>query len=104
MLPEVSACATIFNELPRLYSEAPERSALSSILTALGLACLSNTLKRPEVMMKANAKYAEALTFINSALRDPVEAKNDHTLLVVLLLGMYEEVSLKTELWVARLM
>jgi hypothetical protein len=47
-------------------------------------------------MMKANAKYAEALTFINSALRDPVEAKNDHTLLVVLLLRMYEEVSLIT--------
>jgi len=45
-------------------------------------------------MLKANAKYAEALSAINSALRDPVLAKDDYTLLVIILLGLYEEVRL----------
>lgn len=44
-------------------------------------------------MLRANTKYAEALKSINASLRDPVLAKDDQTLLVVMLLGLYEEVS-----------
>jgi len=84
----------LFSELPGLYNKADRDSALSKIITACGLASLSTTLKQPQVMLKANAKYAEALSAINSALRDPVLAKDDYTLLVIILLGLYEEVRL----------
>jgi hypothetical protein len=43
-------------------------------------------------MVKANTEYAKALGLINSALRSPSKAKEDQTLMIVLLLGMYEEV------------
>lgn len=36
-------------------------------------------------------EYAKALGMINSALRDPLRAKEDETLMIVMLLGMYEE-------------
>jgi hypothetical protein len=42
-------------------------------------------------MTRANIKYAETLKRVNSALRDPIEARADETLLVVMLLGLYEE-------------
>jgi hypothetical protein len=42
-------------------------------------------------MVNANMEYAKALGMINSTLRDPVRAKDDETLMIVMLLGMYEE-------------
>jgi hypothetical protein len=92
VLSEATVSRPIFNELPGLLNNAPDESALSSILSALGLVSLSNNLQRPEFIAKAHAKYAKALSSINSTLRDPVLAKEDHTLLVVMLLGLYEEV------------
>jgi len=44
-------------------------------------------------MMYANLEYAKALHLVNSALRDPFEAKQDEILLIVMLLGLYEEVN-----------
>ena len=48
--------------------------------------------------MKPNAKYAEALKTIDAALRDPAEAKSDQTLLVVILLDLYEEAFLPSRM------
>lgn len=82
----------LYNSLPGLYAGSPASSALSSTIVALGIASMSSSMKHPSLMMKANAKYAEALKLINSALRDPTAAKLDNTLMVVILLGLYEEV------------
>ena len=81
----------VFDVLPRLYAAAPPDSALSHIVTALGMAGLANAMQVLEIMTRANLKYAQSLKAINSALRDPVEARADETLLVVMLLGLYEE-------------
>lgn len=75
-----------------MYAKAPANSAISASIVALGIASMSSSMKIPSLMMKANAKYAEALNLINSALRDPLAAKHDDTLMVVILLGLYEEV------------
>jgi hypothetical protein len=83
----------LYNSLPELYAKAPAASSFAATIVALGIACMSSGMKIPSLMMKANAKYAEALNLINSALRDPVAAKLDETLMVVILLGLYEEVS-----------
>lgn len=82
----------LYNSLPDIYAKAPADSALAAIIVALGIASMSSSMKMPGLMMKANAKYAEALNLINSALRDPFAAKLDETLIVVILLGLYEEV------------
>lgn len=82
----------VYDCLPRLYAAAPPDGALSSIVTALGMACLADCMEVPEIMMRANLKYAQSLKAINSAMRDPVGARADETLLVVMLLGLYEEV------------
>jgi Fungal specific transcription factor domain len=83
----------LYNSLPEIYANAPGNSALCACIVALGIASMSSSMKIPSLMMKANAKYAEALNLINSALRDPLEAKRDDTLMVVILLGLYEEVT-----------
>lgn len=82
----------VYNSLPGMYAKAPANSAFAATIVALGIACMSSSMKIPSLMMKANAKYAEALNLINSALRDPVAAKLDETLMIVILLGLYEEV------------
>jgi hypothetical protein len=82
----------LYNSLPEIYAKAPPDSALSATIVALGIASMSSSMKIPSLMLKANAKYAEALNLINSALRDPFAAKLDETLMVVILLGLYEEV------------
>jgi len=82
----------IYSRLPAMYNSQPPTSPLYQIITALGLSSLSLATKSPQVMIKANARYAEALISINTSLRDPVLAKDDQTLIVVMLLGMYEEV------------
>jgi hypothetical protein len=82
----------LYNSLPDLYARSPASSALSSTIVALGIASMSSSMKIPSLMMKANAKYAEALNLVNSAVRDPTAAKLDDTLMVVILLGLYEEV------------
>ena len=82
----------VYDCLPRLYAVAPPDSALSYIVTALGMACLASAMQVPEIMTRANWKYSQSLKSINSALRDPVEARANETLLVVMLLGLYEEV------------
>jgi hypothetical protein len=92
VLDESRVSNNLFDTLPGLYANASTDSPLTTTITALGMACLSNTLNIPEIMMKANVKYAKSLNSINAALRDPVEAKSDQTLLVVILLGLYEEV------------
>lgn len=56
------------------------------------MAGLSNTLRIPAMMRKASLKYVQALNSVNYALEDPVEAKSDQTLMIVILLGLYEKV------------
>jgi hypothetical protein len=93
-LSSSKAPSRLYNLLPGLYQMAPAGSPLSATIVALGLACLSASMRAPTLMMGANAKYAYALTHINSALRDPVSAKHDETLLVIMMLALYEEVCL----------
>jgi hypothetical protein len=66
---------TIYDALPRLYHKASADNPLRAVILALGMACYSNAWGVPEVMMYANLEYAKALNLVNSALRDPYEAK-----------------------------
>jgi hypothetical protein len=83
----------IYDALPRLFHKASFDNPLRAVILALGMACYSNTWGVPGIMMYANLEYAKALNLVSSALRDPYEAKQDEILLIVMLLGLYEEVN-----------
>lgn len=88
--------SSIFCSLPKYYAQAPADSALSNTIVALGMVCLSNTNRAPELMTIAAPKYAAALKSINAAIRDPVKAQSDQLLLIVMLMALYEEVRILT--------
>ena len=41
-------------------------------------------------MLDARRTYVKAMQLVTNALQDPVELKSDHTLAVVMLLGLFE--------------
>lgn len=81
---------SVYNYLPTLCSNDVSHPALSSIITAIGLAGLSGYRKAPALMSAAGQGYDSALQSINVALYDPVSARSDQTLITVLLMGLYE--------------
>ena len=83
------SCKQVYKYLPNFYN-ADRRSALSHIMTAVGLAGLSSYRSAPALMSLACSHYSLALSSVGSALRDPMQAKTDQTLLTVHLLGVYE--------------
>ncbi len=42
--------------------------------------------------MRASKEYAKVLGKINKVISDPIQAKEDQTVLIVMLLGLYEQV------------
>ena len=80
---------SVYRCIPYLY-DAFQDSALSSVITALGLAGLSRYWNAPNMMSHATSNYYTALRQIRTDLQDPVAVKTDQTLLSVYLLGLYE--------------
>ncbi|KAJ4162448.1 hypothetical protein NW754_013878 [Fusarium falciforme] len=62
-------------------------------MTAVGLVGLSQVTGCSETRTRAQQSYAIALKLTHDALRDPVEAVKDTTMLAVLILGTYEFIS-----------
>ncbi|KAL6715362.1 hypothetical protein ACLMJK_007628 [Lecanora helva] len=83
--------SAFFSTLPVLLAKAPVNGVLSKIIAAVGLASFSNARRVPDLTQKAAAMYATALRFVNAAIANPVMAKSDDTLIMVLLLALYEE-------------
>jgi hypothetical protein len=81
---------SVYNHIPSIYSSEAPDSPLLNIITALGLAGMSHHTNTSGMEVAACAWYNKALRKINHSIRDPELVKTDHTLLVVLLLGLYE--------------
>lgn len=79
-----------FTDLPLIISQVGEGEALSKAISSIGLASLSNIRNDPRAHESSRREYVSALRLINTALGDPVEVKKDHTILAVMLLGLYE--------------
>jgi hypothetical protein len=79
--------------LPAMYDHSKSNDALTAVITAVGIACLSNILVAPEMMDAARNKYALALRLINAALQDPSKAITDQTCTAVILFGLYEVIT-----------
>ena len=76
--------------LPGLYREEKYRATLSTVITAAGLASLSNASQQPEVGASGRHMYLRALRMVSEALADSSQVKSDQTLAAVMLLGLFE--------------
>ncbi|KOS18565.1 hypothetical protein ESCO_001092 [Escovopsis weberi] len=77
----------------RFAQMRPADACITTSITAVGLAGLSKVTACRETMMRAQHIYGVALQLANAALRDPVEAVKNSTMLGVLILGTYEFIS-----------
>lgn len=81
---------------PPTLDKVDSTDPILASMTAVGLTGLSKLTHCPETMLRARQSYGRALHLANRALRDPLEAVKDSTMLAVLILGTYEFVSGRT--------
>lgn len=62
-------------------------------MAAIGLVALANSTQQPELACHARAKYVQAIRNVNTALASPIESVKDSTLMSVISLGVFENVS-----------
>lgn len=87
------------NYIPSVYVNDGEHPTLVASLAAVGLVALANSTQQPELVNHARAKYLEAIHNVNTALASSSESIKDSTLMSVISLGMFEQVS-GFETWV----
>lgn len=80
--------------MPTLYNNVtalgPGANPLPGIITAIGMAGISNLQGSAAAMVATRQKYTKVLHTLNSALQDPRTATDDSTLMAVILLGLFE--------------
>ncbi|KAF2753762.1 hypothetical protein EJ05DRAFT_489931 [Pseudovirgaria hyperparasitica] len=84
-----------------VYLKAGTRSPLQDATHAVALSAFGRYPERNDVLRQARVIYGQALHKVNEALRDPVKAKSDETLLSILLFSLYE-VSVESNIVYAR--
>ncbi|KAF7853332.1 uncharacterized protein EAF02_011986 [Botrytis sinoallii] len=82
-----------FNYLKDLCRNGGLDEALSTSMTAVGLAGLANRIKSPQLLGEARQEYMIALRRVNGALRSPTDAVKDSTLLSIMVLAVFETVT-----------
>lgn len=76
--------------LTQMYCEGRSNHALRAAIEAVGMAGISNIFYAPDVASKSKEQYGRALAATMQALSHPVEAVADTTFVTVILLGLFE--------------
>lgn len=79
-----------FQYLQDIYANEEVGPALSQCIISLGMVGLSHFWGAADLQSMAQAKYNSTLRVVSSLLRNIEDAKADQTLIVVMLLGLYE--------------
>lgn len=82
-----------FDYLPPLYLQSPPSSPLVVATQCVATASLASDWRNSTLMIEARRQYSEAIKLTNAALCSPVDALQDHTLISVLLLALFETVA-----------
>lgn len=83
--------STFLGYLLPVWREAGSESALSAATSTVALIGLGNAPERNQLIHKARQNYSTAISKLNAAISDPVEARRDETLLSVLLFSLYQK-------------
>ncbi|MCJ1315906.1 hypothetical protein MMC15_001226 [Xylographa vitiligo] len=70
---------------------------MTASIEALGLAGFSHAAHAPKIMIQAREQYLRAIRLTNAALRSPRDVKKDSTMLSIMILGMFETVTGRTQ-------
>jgi hypothetical protein len=73
-----------------MYEKASPDSLLHRAAYAVALGCLSHVEKSTALRCEARATYGRALKNLSMAIKDPVQATLDETLMGILLLSLCE--------------
>ncbi|KAF2814622.1 uncharacterized protein BDZ99DRAFT_181049 [Mytilinidion resinicola] len=92
VLKEPAFANGLYDFLPTLYSQGSS-AVFQDIVTATGLAGLANLKRSPTLMHAARAKHSTALRTVNASLQNQQTATSDSTLMAVLLLGLFENIT-----------
>lgn len=76
-----------------IYRSQSLDEGLISSMKAVGLAGFAHTTHAPYLIKNARYQYVKAIQHTNTALRSPVEAKKDVTLLTIIILGIFESIT-----------
>ena len=74
-----------------VWNEAGSESALSAATSTIALMGLGYAPQRNQLLRRARLRYALAISKLNAAISDPIEARSDETLLSVLLFSLYQK-------------
>lgn len=81
---------TMLNAISNIVSQNRHGSPLYKAFDALGCAFLAQTDPSKNALAHRIKAYRNALTAVNTTLRDPQKCKTNTTLLTVWVLGLYE--------------
>lgn len=79
-----------FSYLLDVYNREVVSVAMNDAIVSLGTVGLAHFYKTPRISINANLKYYSAVNTVSQQLRGLESAKEDQTLITVLLLGLYE--------------
>lgn len=82
-----------FNYIPSTFSLHAENPTLLKSMAAVGLIALAKSTSNFKLAGSAQSKYAEAVHMVNTALQTPSKSREDSTLMAVISLGVFEEIS-----------
>lgn len=83
--------STFLGYLLPVWREAGSESALSAATSTVALMGLGYAPERNQLIHKARQNYSMAISKLNAAISNPVEARRDETLLSVLLFSLYQK-------------
>lgn len=83
-----------FDYVLHLHGKSPNTGFINDMIECIGLAYMSHSRSDPRMMLEASKKHTAVLGAVNNALTSMNSAKNDETLVAVLLLGLFEVPSL----------
>jgi len=88
-----------FHYFADVYRRETVSTSLKDAVVSIETAGLAHFYRDPSFMVSANRKYSSALSSVSILLRDSASAKEDQTLMAVILLGIYEVSRLPRRVW-----
>lgn len=85
--------------LADIYRHQSLDEGLISSMKAVGLAGFAHTTHAPYLIRNARHQYGKAIQHTNRALKSPVDAKKDVTLLTIIILGIFESLTGSLRNW-----
>ena len=82
--------SSMFATIPRLVSSTQEGSPVYAVCNAVACAYMASTTRTTAALAHRTRAYGSALRAVNVALADPLQCKDDSTLLAIWMFVVYE--------------